>query len=299
MLPEVVKRSASLPSNTKILIFGGGFSGQHLANAARELGAEVLCSRRDATKKGADFAFDSTRKTIISEKVFSGVTHVISCVPPSKDGADPVLEQCGQIIKNMPLKWAGYLSTTGVYGDYQGDWVTEQSNVHPAQPRSIRRLACERKWESLGIPLQILRLPGIYGPGRSALEAIASQKNSMVNKPGQVFSRIHIDDIAGAIIHLINLFSKDICPKIINVADNLPATNIEVLSFAANLLNIPVPDIESFESASKKMSPMALSFWQENRKVSNHQLCNSLGYKLIHRDYREGLKDCLKSNKSI
>ena len=298
MLNEVVKGSASLPSNSKILIFGGGFSGQHIANAARKLGAEVLCSRRGLTKKGADFAFDSSTKSVISETNFHGVTHLISCVPPTQNGEDPVLEKCGHIIKNIPLKWAGYLSTTGVYGDYKGGWVTEKSDVHPTQNRSIRRLACEQKWEALGIPLQILRLPGIYGPGRSALEAIASQKNSMVYKPGQVFSRIHIDDIAGAIIHLINLFSKDVCPRIINISDSLPATNIEVLSCAANLLDIPIPDIESFESASKKMSPMALSFWQENRKVSNYKLCNDLGYKLIHADYRDGLKDCLRSNQS-
>ena len=298
MLREVVKQSASLPSNSKILIFGGGFSGQHIANAARQLGAEVLCSRRDPTTKGADFAFDSASKTVISDKHFHGVTHLISCVPPAQNGEDPVLKKCGHIIKNMPLKWAGYLSTTGVYGDYKGGWVTEESDVHPSQNRSIRRLACEQKWEALGVPLQILRLPGIYGPGRSALEAVVSQKNSMVYKPGQVFSRIHIDDIAGAIIHLINLFSKDICPRIINISDSLPATNIEVLSCAANLLDIPIPDIESFESASKNMSPMALSFWQENRKVSNHKLCNDLGYKLIHTDYRDGLKDCLMSNQS-
>ncbi len=298
MLNEVVKGSASLPSNSKILIFGGGFSGQHIAKAARQLGAEVLCSRRDLTKKGADFAFDSKTKTIMSDKNFHGVTHLISCVPPAENGEDPVLEKCGHIIKNIPLKWAGYLSTTGVYGDYKGDWVTEKSDVHPTQNRSIRRLACEQKWEALGIPLQILRLPGIYGPGRSALEAVKSKKNSMVHKPGQVFSRVHIDDIAGAIIHLINLFSKGICPKIINISDSLQASNIEVLSCAANLLEIPLPNIESFESASKKMSPMALSFWKENRKVSNDKLCNSLGYKLIHADYRDGLKDCLISNQS-
>ena len=292
MLREVVKQSASLPSNSKILIFGGGFSGQHIANAARQLGAEVLCSRRDATKKGADFAFDSASKTVISNKHFHGVTHLISCVPPAQNGEDPVLEKCGHIIKNIPLKWAGYLSTTGVYGDYKGGWVTEESDVHPSQNRSIRRLACEQKWEALGIPLQILRLPGIYGPGRSALEAVKSSTNSMVYKPGQVFSRIHIDDIAGAIIHLINLFAKDICPKIINVSDSLPATNIEVLSCAANLLEIPIPDIESFESASKKMSPMALSFWQENRKVDNKLLCKKLGYSLIYPDFKSGLKNC-------
>jgi len=189
----------------------------------------------------------------------------------------------------------GYLSTTGVYGDYQGEWVDESSITSPKQDRSIRRLSCEKQWLSLNLPLQILRLPGIYGPGRSSLEVLKANKKFMVHKPGQVFSRIHVDDIAGSVLHLMNLFTDGISAKIINVADNNPASNVEVLTYAANLLKIPIPQIESFDIASKSMSPIARSFWQENRKVSNKILCNVLNYNLIHSDYKSGLNDCLKS----
>ena len=294
MLSDVVKRSTQFPSNSKVLIFGGGFSGQHLAKVIRRLGADVLCSRRDISKDGADFVFDSTTKRLPPDSVLENVTHVISCIPPSNDGKDPVLHHFSEKLKSMPLKWVGYLSTTGVYGDYKGDWVTEKSITYPRQKRSIRRLACEQQWQSLDLPLQILRLPGIYGPGRSTLDIVSKQSSKMVNKKGQVFSRIHIDDIACATIHLINLFRKGITPEIINIADDLPATNVEVMTYAAKILNIPLPPIESFENASKKMSPMALSFWEENRKVSNAILCKSLGYQLIHPTYKSGLDDCVK-----
>ncbi len=295
MLEEVVKSSQPLPSSTKILIFGAGYSGQHIAKVARKLGATVLCSRRNIEKAGADFEFNSENKTLISDTIMENVTHIISCIPPNKLGQDPVIQRFKKILKKIPLKWVGYLSTTGVYGDYQGEWVSESSLTSPRQERSIRRLSCEKEWQSLGLPLQILRLPGIYGPGRSSLEVLKANKNMMVNKPGQVFSRIHIDDIAGAIMHLINFCSDGIKHEIINVADNNPANNVEVLSYAAKLLEIPLPRIESFEIASKHMSPIARSFWQENRKVSNKTLCNILGYNLIHSDYKSGLDDCFKS----
>ncbi|AAP99076.1 oxidoreductase [Prochlorococcus marinus] len=294
MIEDVVKHSLSFPSNSKMLIFGGGFTGQHIAKVARQLGANVLCSRRELNKEGADFAFDSSKKVGIPDHILNHVTHVISCIPPTKEGEDPVLNNFSEKLKAIKPNWIGYLSTTGVYGDYKGEWVTEKSFTHPKQKRSIRRLSCEKKWEALGLPVQILRLPGIYGPGRSTLEAVKSQKNLVVNKPGQVFSRVHIDDIAGAVMHLIHLFSSKTSPKIINIADNVPATNVEVMSYAANLLKIPLPPIESFDIACKNMSPMALSFWQENRRVSNHVLCKTLGYQLIHSDYKSGLTDCLK-----
>ncbi len=295
MLEDVVKYSKPLALGTKILIFGGGYSGQHIAKVARKLGATVICSRRDIKKIGADFEFDSENKALISENVFEGVTHIISSIPPNKLGKDPVILRFGKILQTLPLQWVGYLSTTGVYGDYQGGWVSENSITYPKQTRSINRLSCEKEWQSLNLPLQILRLPGIYGPGRSALEALKANKDFMVHKPGQVFSRIHIDDIAGSIMYLINLFCNKETPRIINIADDNPANNIEVLTFASNLLNIPIPSVKSFDLASKDMSPIAKSFWQENRKVSNKTLCNILGYNLIHADYKSGLNDCFKS----
>ncbi len=294
MLQDIVKSSIPFRKKAKVLIFGGGFSGQHLANVLRQLGVEVLCSRRDMEKSGADFIFNSSTKELPSKKILQNVTHVISCIPPSKNGEDPVLLYFSEELKQMSLEWVGYLSTTGVYGDSKGAWVNEQTIPSPKQQRSIRRLSCEKQWQSLGLPLQILRLPGIYGPGRSPLDVVKKETSKMVDKPGQVFSRIHIDDIACATIHLIHLYSKGIAPPIVNIADNLPATNVEVMTYAANLLKIPLPTIESFKNASKNMSPMALSFWKENRKISNTLLCNHLGYNLIHPTYKNGLKDCLK-----
>ncbi len=297
MLTELVKRSMPLPPQSKLLILGAGFSGQHVAALARKLGSNVLCSRRDINSPGADVAFDSVAKKIPPLKVLREVTHLLSCIPPDPNGEDPVLTTLSAHLKEMPLEWVGYLSTTGVYGDRKGEWVSEADNPQPEQSRSKRRLSCEQAWEASGLPLQILRLPGIYGPGRSALQSIRNKKIKMIDKPGQVFSRIHVDDIAGAAFHLIHLANKGQRPQIINIADNLPTTNTEVLRFAASLLGIGVPPLEPFESAAKTMSPMALSFWQENRRVSNQMLCKDLGYSLIHPDYQSGLKDCLDQDK--
>ena len=293
MLESVVKRSRRLPSNSKMLIFGGGFSGQHIASAARALGMEVLCSRRKPEKPGSDFIFNSETVELPSQEILYGTTHLLSCIPPDKNGKDPLIEQLGSTFQAIPLKWAGYLSTTGVYGDSKGQWVDESNTPQPKQLRSKRRLECEHEWEKSNLPLQILRLPGIYGPGRSSLETILNGKCRLIDKPGQIFSRVHVDDIAGAIMHLISLSEKGNRPKIINISDNLPSTSIEVLNYAGKLLKKSLPPTESFEIASETMSPMALSFWQENRRVNNRLLCEDLKYKLIHPDYQSGLKDCL------
>jgi len=292
MIERVVKQSIPFDQKSKILIFGGGFTGQHIAAIGRKLGATVLCSRRKIQSNGADFEYDSIRKSLHPKNILNEVTHIISCIPPLSDGADPVLKNLKKEIQQMPLEWVGYLSTTGVYGDCKGDWVTEHDRPKPKQLRSIRRFACEQAWQTTGLPLQILRLPGIYGPGRSTLDSYKSKWIKAVDKPGQVFSRIHIDDIAGAVFHLIHSYSQGKSPEIINIADNLPASNIEVLQYSAQLLGREMPPIESFDIASKNMTDMALSFWKENRRVSNKMLCEDIGYSLIHPDYKSGLKDC-------
>lgn len=294
MIQEVVKQSSPFPSGSKMVIFGGGFSGQHIAAVARQLGARVFCSKRTIKKHENDFVFNSLTKELPDSSILKNATHVLSCIPPSENGKDPVLEHLKKELEGTSLQWAGYLSTTGVYGDSKGEWVSEEDQPNPQQERSIRRLACENEWQQTTLPVQILRLPGIYGPGRSSLENIINGKSKMIDKPGQVFSRIHIDDIAGATIFLIHLSKKGIWPQIINIADNMPTTNIEVLAYAASLLNFSLPSIESFEIASKQMSPMALSFWEENRRISNKLLCKKLGYSLIHTDYKSGLRECYK-----
>ncbi len=297
MIGDIVKRFDPLPVKSKLIIFGGGFSGQHLASACKALGNKVLCSRRQGNTKGADFIFDSRNKELPKE-ILEDATHVLSCIPPSAEGKDPLLQQVkSQLLNAKNLKWVGYLSTTGVYGDSQGAWVDEKMTPKPKQARSIRRLSCEKEWIETGLPLQILRLPGIYGPGRSAFESLLIGKSKMIDKPNQVFSRIHVDDIAGAILFLINVASQGNRQIIVNVADNLPTNNIEVLRYAATLTGKTLPKIEPFENAAKSMSPIALSFWQENRRINNELLCKKLGYHLIHPDFRFGMKDCFKQLK--
>ncbi len=299
MLQELVKRCEPLPAGSKVLILGAGFSGQHLGALLRTLGSQVICSRRQIEKPGADIVFDSENHLLPPKQAFEGVTHLISSIPPNANGNDPVLLNLNKQLQDSPLKWVGYLSTTGVYGDSEGKWLTEKDLTQPQQARSKRRLACEKAWQSSGLPVQILRLPGIYGPGRSAIESIKTGQIKMINKPGQVFSRIHIDDIAGAALHLIHLSSKGRHPLIVNVADDCPTANTDVLRYAANLIGSELPQEEPFAIASKNMSPMALSFWEENRRISNQLLCNELGYKLMHPNYRKGLKDCLLENPTL
>ena len=296
MIKEFVKQLEPLPPKSKLIIFGGGYSGQKIASLGRNLGVKVLCSRRQLGSKGADFIFDSDKE--VPNEIFQGATHVLSCIPPLLNGEDPVLKKVKtQLLNSRNLKWVGYLSTTGVYGDTKGTWVNENTPPNPQQERSIRRFSCEKEWLETKLPIQILRLPGIYGPRRSAFESILNGTAKMIDKPNQVFSRIHVDDIAGAVIFLINLYAQGQNPSVVNVADDLPTNNLEVIDFAAKLAKKSLPPKVPFQIAKKTMSPMALSFWQENRKVDNNLLCKKLGYSLIYPDFKSGLKNCFSKLK--
>ena len=296
MIEDFVKQLEPLPPKSKLIIFGGGYSGQRIASVGRKLGVEVLCSRREKGSVGADFIFNKDEE--VPNKIFEGATHILSCIPPLLSGEDPVLNKLkNQILDAKKLKWVGYLSTTGVYGDTKGKWVNENTPPKPQQERSIRRFSCEKEWLETNLPIQILRLPGIYGPGRSAFENLFNGTSKMIDKPGQVFSRIHVDDIAGSVLFLINLFAQGKNPSIINIADNLPTNNLEVINFAAKLAKKSIPSTIPFDVAKKTMSPMALSFWQENRKVENKLLCKTLGYSLIYPDFKSGLINCFSKLK--
>jgi len=292
MLKDLVKQCLPLPANSKLLVLGAGFSGQHVASLARALGTPVLCSRRTIDSPGSNLVFDSSTQILPTLESLDGVTHVLNCIPPTGSGDDPVLSCLLEQLNALPLQWVGYLSTTGIYGDCGGNWVTEEDQPHPEQPRSQRRLACEQAWQASGLPIQILRLPGIYGPGRSVLQNIKSGKSKLIDKPGQVFSRIHIDDIAGATLHLIARAAAGQWPKVVNVADDLPTASKDLLSYGAQLLGRSLPALQPFAMAAEGMSPMARSFWEENRRVSNRLLCQDLGYTLMHPDYHSGLRDC-------
>jgi nucleoside-diphosphate-sugar epimerase len=188
------------------------------------------------------------------------------------------------------LCWAGYLSTTGVYGDARGEWVDETSPLMPMTARGRRRLAAETAWRSLGLPLHIFRLAGIYGPGRNQLVALIDGTAKRIVREGQVFSRIHVEDIAGV---LEASMARPNPGQAYNVCDDEPAPPQDVVAFAAGLLDIPAPPEIAFEDA--KLSPMAKSFYAESKRVANRRIKEELDYRLIYPTYREGLSALLST----
>jgi nucleoside-diphosphate-sugar epimerase len=209
--------------------------------------------------------------------------------PPSADG-DPCLGRFREAIASADnLRWIGYLSTTGIYGDHDGAWIDEQTPPTPQSPRSVERLAAERDWQAFGRdtgkPVQVFRLSGIYGPGRNPLMNLARGTAHRIVKPSQVFNRIHVDDIAAM---LWASMQKSRQGAIYNVADDEPAPPQDVVAYAAHLAGIEPPPEIPFETAD--LSPMARSFYSENKRVSNRLIKEELGVQLIYPTYREGLQ---------
>jgi nucleoside-diphosphate-sugar epimerase len=186
--------------------------------------------------------------------------------------------------------WASYLSTTGVYGDRHGDWVDETSPLAPTTERGHRRLTAETQWQSLGLPMHIFRLAGIYGPGRNQLVSILDGSAKRIVKPGQIFSRIHVEDIAGVLAASI---ARPNPGQAYNVCDDEPCPPQEVVAFAAALLKRAAPPEIAFADAD--LSPMAKSFYAESKRVSNQRMKEELGYKLLYPTYREGLTALLST----
>jgi len=288
-----MKNPTSLLNNkNKFLIFGCGFSGNFFAKTIRKFGCTAFTSSRSNKKDPNNFLFNSENVMVPDKKIFEGVTHILSCIPPDKNGNDPVLGSLKHKLKSLSLEWVGYLSTTGVYGNTKGAWVSEIDQPNPFQKRSHVRLNCEKEWVQSGLPVQIFRLPGIYGPGRSTFEAITNKKIRVISKKNQVFSRIHVADITNAIIYLLQNKNSLKFHQIINIADDEPCSQIEVIQYCYDLLGLNMPKPIFFEDAENELSPIAKSFWMENRRVSNKLLCKTLGYKLIYKNYKDGLKNC-------
>jgi nucleoside-diphosphate-sugar epimerase len=217
---------------------------------------------------------------------------------PQSESGDPVLRTCGNALVHAPhLRTIAYLSTVGVYGDRAGAWVDEKTQPKPDSARASKRLAAERGWQELGkrrgIPVTVLRLAGIYGPGRNALTQVARGDARRIVKPGQVFNRIHVEDIAQAIDAA---FARR-ASGVFNVADDEPSPPGEPLAFAAQLLGVPPPPEVAFETVGAAMSPLAKSFWQECRRVSNDKLKRELGVNLRYPTYREGLRALFEREK--
>lgn len=266
-----------------LLCFGLGYSARALA---RRLGAEWRVSGTSRTGGDGGARFDREHRLPVA--AFVGITHILVSIPPDAAG-DPVLAVHAAEIAALPgLVWLGYLSTTGVYGNRDGDWVDETADLRPSGERGARRVAAEAGWLALwrehGVPVHVFRLAGIYGPGRSAFDALRAGTARRFDRPGQVFSRIHVDDLAAI---LAASMAQPRPGAVYNVCDDAPAAPAEVIVYAASLLGVPAPPLEPFDPA--RLSPMAQSFWADNKRVSNTLVKRELGIALRYPDFRAGL----------
>jgi nucleoside-diphosphate-sugar epimerase len=262
-----------------LLVLGLGYSAGLIAQAAQAAGFAITAVR---SRPGPGvLTLDSPELP----GVIASATHILCSVPPASDGSDPVLAAHGDALARAPAKWIGYLSSTGVYGDAGGAWVDETA---PRQGRRAGRSLADEQWEHLHPQSRIFRLPGIYGPGRSALDRLRAGPVARIDLPGHVFSRIHVDDIVGAV-----LASMAGGPAgIFNIADDLPAPGEAVTAAAAQMLGLAPSPLVPLERAN--LSPMGRAFYAECRRVANGRMKRQLGYCLKYPDYHAGLAACLE-----
>jgi nucleoside-diphosphate-sugar epimerase len=283
-----------------LVCFGLGYSAEHFVAMFGDGYARIVGTVRSVERAAVlnarfsgrlrVFAFDGIFPTPDVKSAIGEADLALVSIPQTETG-DPVLAAFGEALAHAQhLRSIVYLSTVGVYGDHAGGWVDEQTPPRPDRARSRERLAAEQAWQKFGmqhgIAVAILRLAGIYGPGRNALTQIARGEARRIVKPGQVFNRIHVDDIAQA----IDAAFTQRATGIFNVADDEPAPPGEPLEFAAQLLGRDPPPEVRFEQAAPAMSPLALSFWQDCRRVRNDKLKRELGVTLLYPTYREGLR---------
>jgi nucleoside-diphosphate-sugar epimerase len=273
----------------KLLVFGLGFSALHVAQHLQVSGAQVTATVRSRTKAGGLAQAGITPRLFspehtdaeIADDIAAGDAILVS-VPPGESG-DPVLASfADRIATASNLRWVGYLSTVGVYGDHAGGWVDETTPTTSGKGRSQNRIIAEQAWLALGA--HVFRLSGIYGPGRNQLVQLASGTARRIVKPGQIFNRIHVTDIAAVIEASL---ARPRQGAIYNVTDNEPAPPQDVVAFAAKLCGLEPPPEIPFERA--ELSPMAKSFYSENRRVRNALIREELGVTLNYPTYREGL----------
>jgi nucleoside-diphosphate-sugar epimerase len=285
---------------TTLICFGLGYSADHYLGRFGDRFTHVVGTVRGSERAALlnarsdgrlhTFTFDGNSPTPKVKIAIAQADAALVSIPQTQSG-DPVLGAFGDALEDAKcLRSVVYLSTVGVYGDHAGAWVDEQTPPRPDMVRSRERLAAEQAWQDFGarhgIPVAILRLAGIYGPGRNALVQVARGDARCIVKPGQVFNRIHVDDIAQAIDAALTQKASGI----FNVCDDEPCPPSDPLIFAAQLLGRAPPPEISFADAAPTMSPLALSFWQDCRRVHNAKLKRELGVSLRYPSYREGLR---------
>ena len=267
-----------------LLSLGHGYCAAALARRLRAKGWTVIGTTRDAARARALEA-EGVEPLLWPADLgpaLARATHVLASAAPDAAG-DPFL-RAAPGIAGAKVQWVGYLSTTGVYGDHQGGWVDESTPVAPMSDRGRWRLLAEGQWLATGLPVQVFRLAGIYGPGRGPFEKVRNGTARRIIKPGQVFSRIHVEDIAQV---LEASMARPNPGAVYNVCDNDPAPPEDVLEEAARLLGLPVPPAVPFDQA--EMSPMARAFYADSKRVRNDRIKTELGVRLAYPDYRSGL----------
>ncbi len=278
----------------RAFIFGAGFSGRAWGKSLAKRGIPVAGTTRTQDNFAAleaagitPYLFDGRELSAELLDELHETTHLVVSIAPGP-GGDPALKALRASVAALPkLEWIGYLSTVGVYGNHDGEWVTEESECRPMSQRSVQRLAAEASWrffaDTISAPLAILRLSGIYGPGRNAFVNLEEGKAKRLIKPGQVFNRIHVGDIARA----LDFLAEARMSGLYNVTDDEPAPPQDVVEHAASLMKIDPPPEIDFETAT--ISPMARSFYGENKRVSNAKI-KEAGFTFTHPDYRQALE---------
>ena len=283
----------------RLFVFGLGYVGEAFANALRARGWEIAATARDADQAAALRARGITPANPADRdamaQALTGVNAILVTAPPGPDGC-PGLESVIPALAQAQAfpDWVGYLSTTGVYGDFEGRWVFETSPLKAQSVEGARRVGAERDWRQvgrgMGLTVTTFRLPGIYGPGRSALDRLRAGEGRRIVKPGQVFSRIHVDDIVSGLLASLD---RPRAGGIYNLVDDHPAPPQDVMEHAAKLLGVPVPPDLPFNELG--MSPATRRFYAENKRVSNARAKAELGWRPAYPTYREGLAGILKA----
>jgi nucleoside-diphosphate-sugar epimerase len=266
----------------KMLIFGIGYTASRLAERLRTDGWEVIGTRR---MSGGDCVAFDDRAAVLT--ALEQTTHILSSVPPKGEGGDPVLEQYGADIAASRAEWVGYLSSTGVYGDTGGAWVDESAPTGIG--RRTARADADQAWQQLG---SVFRLPGIYGPGRSALDRVQEGKAHRIDLPDQVFSRVHVDDILSGVI------ASFVAPRgVYNLADDFPCSQNAVIEHACALFGRVPPPLQTLDDAG--LSPMAHAFYAESRRVSNAKAKRLLNWTPRYTDYKQGLAAIIHNKEQL
>jgi nucleoside-diphosphate-sugar epimerase len=286
----------------KVFCFGLGFTGSALVRDVRTRGWVASGTCRENVHKevwaGAgvqSYCFDGETISEALQNALREASHVLVTIPPQKDDGDVVLKHFNKILKgSSQLRWLGYLSTTGVYGNRDGDWVDENSELKPGFDHQQRRVEAEGQWRDLyrehRVPVHIFRLAGIYGPGRNLLQRVRQGTARRIDQPGLVFNRIHVEDV----VQVLSASMERPNPgAIYNVSDDVPSSPAEAVAFACELLHVDTPPLIALEDA--ELSKMARGFYLTNKKVRNHKIKEELGIQLRYPDYKAGLRALLET----